>query len=165
MLPPSPPCMRATAITPAEPAGARVARFPAGGSLPRIPDGSASALPVSRPARRSLALRPACSLNRPRRPFSSKCFRQSRYLLRPLRVLPAGATVAGRASHPLGNGALPRRTRKLRASRRMSELADLHWNSVFSSNAPPLSLSPPSFLDRERPGVSAEQEPCKLSYR
>ena len=51
--------MRATAITPAEPAGARVVRFPADGSLPRETGGSASALSVSRPARRSLALRPA----------------------------------------------------------------------------------------------------------
>ena len=32
----------------------RVARFPAGGSLPRYSGGSASAMPVSRPARRSL---------------------------------------------------------------------------------------------------------------
>ena len=34
-------------------------RVPAGGSLPRYSGGSASALPISRPARRSLALRPA----------------------------------------------------------------------------------------------------------
>ena len=60
---------RATATTPAEPLGARVARFPTGDSLPRCSGGSASALPVSRPARRSLALQPVWSLNRPRRPF------------------------------------------------------------------------------------------------
>ena len=90
--------------------GAHVARFPVGGSLRRYPAGSASALSVSRPARRSLVLRPACSLNRPWRPVPSKCFRRSRYLLRPLRLLPAGATVAGRDSHPLGNDALSRRT-------------------------------------------------------
>jgi len=93
--------MRAAATTPAEPAGAHVARFPADGSLPRISGGSASALPVSRPARRSLALRPAWSLSRPKRPVASKCFSRSRYLLQPLRLLPAGATVAGRDSHPL----------------------------------------------------------------
>ena len=58
------------------------------------------------------ALRPACSLNRPRRPFSSECFRRSRYLPHPLRLLPAGATVAGRDSHPLRNGAFARRTTK-----------------------------------------------------
>ena len=83
---------------------------PADGSLPRITAGSASALPFSRPARRSLALRPACSLNRPWRPFSSECSRRCRYLLRPLRLLPAGATVAGRDSHPLRNDAFARRT-------------------------------------------------------
>ena len=42
---------------------------PVAGSLPRNNGGSASASSFSRPARRSLALRPARSLNRPRRPF------------------------------------------------------------------------------------------------
>ena len=36
VLRPSPSCMHAAAITPTEPAGALVARFPADGSLPRI---------------------------------------------------------------------------------------------------------------------------------
>ena len=40
----------------------------------------------------------------------SGCFRRSRYLLQPLRLLPAGATVAGRDSHPLRDSAFPRRT-------------------------------------------------------
>jgi len=62
-------CTHAAANTPAEPVGAHVARFPTTASLPRNNDGSASALLVSRPARRSLALRPACSLSRPGRPF------------------------------------------------------------------------------------------------
>ena len=39
------------------------------GGLPLITGGSASALTVSGPARRSLAFRPAWSLSRPRRPF------------------------------------------------------------------------------------------------
>ena len=108
-----PSCMRAAAITPAEPVGALVARFPADGSLPRFTGGSASALPVSRPAQRSPKLRPAYSLNRPWRPFSSECFRRCRYLLRPLRLQPAGATVAGRDSHPLRDGAFARRTVKM----------------------------------------------------
>ena len=69
LLPPSPSSMRAAATTPVEPAGARVARFPADTSLPRDIGGSASTSHVSRPARRSLALRPAWSLGRPRRPF------------------------------------------------------------------------------------------------
>ena len=110
VLLPSPSSMRAAATTPAEPAGARVARFPAGGSLPRDTVGSASALPVSRPAQRSLALRPAWSPGRPGGLFlrsasghvvasitRSDCYRLERQL-------------AGRDSHPLGDGAFPRHT-------------------------------------------------------
>ena len=110
VLLPFPSSMRAAATTPAEPSGARVARFPAGGSLPRKTGGSASASYVSRPAQRSLALRPAWSLGRPWRPVPSECFRPCRCLHHPLRLLPAGATVAGRDSHPQGSGAFPRRT-------------------------------------------------------
>ena len=51
--------------------GARVARFPLR-PLPHFSGGSAPALPVSRPARRSLAFRPACSLNRLMRPFDTR---------------------------------------------------------------------------------------------
>ena len=90
MLRPFPSSMRAAAITPADPVGACVARFPTGASLPRFCGGSASALHVSRPARRSLVLRPAWSLNRPWRPVASECFRRCRYLHHPLRLLPAG---------------------------------------------------------------------------
>ena len=68
MLRPIPSSIHATANTPADPVGARVARFPTVGSLPRFNGGSASALRVSRPARRSLALWPVWSLSRPRRP-------------------------------------------------------------------------------------------------
>ena len=78
MLRPFPSSMRAAAITPADPVGACVARFPTGASLPRFCGGSASALHVSRPARRSLVLRPAWSLNRPWRPVASECFRRCR---------------------------------------------------------------------------------------
>ena len=105
-----PSSMRAAAITPAGLTGAFVARFPASGSLPRLTGGSAPALLVSRPAQRSLALRPAWSLGRPRRPVCSECFRPCRYPHHPLRLLPAGATVAGRDSHPLRDGAFPRHT-------------------------------------------------------
>ena len=97
--------MRAAANTPAERVGACVARFPTRSSLPRVAGGSASASQVSGPARRSLALRPAWSLSRPRRPLSSECFGRYRCLHRPLRLLPAGATVAGRDSHPLRDDA------------------------------------------------------------
>ena len=69
VLRPFPSSMRAVANTPAEPVGASVARFPTAGSLPRVAGGSASASQVSRPARRSLTLRPAWSLSHPRRPL------------------------------------------------------------------------------------------------
>ena len=118
MLPPSPSSMRAAATTPAEPAGAPVVHFPADGSLPRETGGSASALTVSRPAQRSLALRPTWSLSRPRRPFCrsasddvvtsiirSDCYRLERQL-------------AGRDSHPLRDGAFSRHTVSSCLSRR-----------------------------------------------
>ena len=112
VLPLSPSCTHAAANTPAEAPGARVARFPDAGCLPRNHGGSASALLSSRPARRSLALRPACSLSPPEGGPSHRSasvhvvtsmtrsdgFRLERQL-------------AGRASHPLGASALARRTR------------------------------------------------------
>ena len=110
VLLPSPSSMRAAANTPAGPAGALVAHFPASASLPQRTGGSAPAFQVSRPAQRSLALRPAWSLDHPRRPVTPKCFERCRYLHHPLRLLPAGATVAGRDSHPLRDGAFPRHT-------------------------------------------------------
>ena len=55
-------------------------------------------------------LRPAWSLSRQGDPLASKCFRRCRYLHHPLRLLPAGATVAGRDSHPLRSSAFSRRT-------------------------------------------------------
>ena len=49
--------------------GAYVGCFPIPRGLPRFPGGSASTISLSRPAQTSLALRPAGSLNRPRRPL------------------------------------------------------------------------------------------------
>ena len=69
VLRPSPPSTRAAATTPAEPVGARVARFPIAGSLPRIPGGSASASLRYEACAAFTSLRPAWSLNRPGRPF------------------------------------------------------------------------------------------------
>ena len=107
----------AAASTPAEPVGARVARFPTAVSLPRINGGSASALPVSRPAQRSLRVAACVLADSPTGdPSSSECFSAFRYLPAPLRLLPAGATVAGRDSHPLGHSAFPRRTLIIRLS-------------------------------------------------
>jgi hypothetical protein len=78
--------------------------------LPLKTGGSASVLTVSRPARRSLAFRPAWSLGRPWRPLTPECFRPFRCLHDPLWLLPTGATVVGRDSHPPEEGAFPRRT-------------------------------------------------------
>ena len=151
VLLPSPSSMRAAATTPAEPASARVARFPASGSLPRDTVGSASALHVSRPARRSLALRPAWSPGRPRQPVPSECFRPCRCLHRPLRLLPAGATVAGRDSHPLGDGAFPRHTVshvrvRPRSRRRGFARLPLRPRAQRQARDAPLSSVPPGFL-------------------
>ena len=107
----SPSYVHATVNTPAETTGARVARFPVAGSLPRNTGGSASALIVSRPAQRSLHV-VACTLAEPP---SAVLFHRSasvRFVTSSNRsdCLPAGATVAGRGLHPQGNGAFPRRT-------------------------------------------------------
>ena len=59
-----PSCVHATVNTPAETSGARVARFPVVGSLPRKIGGSASASVFSRPAQRSLHV-VACTLAEP----------------------------------------------------------------------------------------------------
>ena len=85
---------------------------PSANGLPLLTGGSASVLPVSRPARRSLAFRPAWSLNRPRRPFLPECFSPCRYLHDPPWLLPTGATAVGRDSHPPEEGAFSRRTVK-----------------------------------------------------
>ena len=134
MLRPFPSSMRAAANTPAEPVGACVAHFPTGSSLPRYQGGSASASypfeacsaftrvaarigvlqtmslpPSSAPTATGwndscrAGFAPAEEWRLPRR--TSECFRRCRYLHHPLRLLPAGTTVAGRDSHPLKNGA------------------------------------------------------------
>ena len=106
VLLPSPSSMRAAATTPAEPADARVARFPTGGSLPRQKGGSASALLVSGPAQRSLALQPAWSLSRPRRP---------RYIgvLQAMSLPPSPAPIATGWSDSCRAGFAPARRRRL----------------------------------------------------
>src|SRR5208282_5950240 len=64
------PFQRAVPITPADRTGARVDGLPVRAAFPKLAGGSASALVLSRPAQASLTLRPAGSLNRPRRPLS-----------------------------------------------------------------------------------------------
>jgi len=91
--------MRAAAITPAKPLGAFVARFPNDDSLPRETAGSASASHFSRPAQRSLALRPAWSPNRPRRPFIE--------VLQPRSLPPSDAPIATGGSDSCRAGFAP----------------------------------------------------------
>jgi hypothetical protein len=90
VLPVDSPCTHAIATTPAGPVE-RVARCSTSGGLPHRSGRSAPALRVSRSARRSLTLWPACSLT-PERGHFPECFSPSRYLLEPLQVLPVGAT-------------------------------------------------------------------------
>ena len=84
---------------------------PAVAAFPEFTVGSASASPFSRLAQRSLTLRPAYSpshLKRPSTPEASAASLPPRLL----RLLPAGAKVAGWDSHPLKDRAFARRTRK-----------------------------------------------------
>jgi hypothetical protein len=71
------------------------------GGLPQSYGGSAPTLHFSRPAQRSLTLRPACSRNRLMRSFRSKTSTVS-LPPPPLRLLPAGATSCRAGLSPAG---------------------------------------------------------------
>ena len=88
-------CLRAAATAPVGPLGACIVRYPSDIGLPRNPGGSAPTLNVSRPAQRSLTLRPADSQSRLKRPFTPKALAVS-LPPRPLGLLPARTIVAGR---------------------------------------------------------------------
>ena len=97
--------MHASANTPAGAASASIALFPAATGLPLFRAGSTPTLPVSRPARRSLTFRPACSLNRLSRSFcQSASIHVVTSMNRPDCYQPE-TIVAGRDSHPLERGA------------------------------------------------------------
>ena len=98
-------------------------------AFPLINGGSASALPVSRPARRLLTLAYVLAKSPRGDPSSSECLSPIRYLLAPRRLLPAGATVAGRDSHPLGYSAFPRRTSI--SDMRMAFSTPFHWSLKY----------------------------------
>ena len=93
--------------------------------------------------------------------LSSECFSRCRYLHRPLRLLPAGATVAGRDSHPLRNGALSRRTEfsglgcgwRDRIQGVFHNRAEVFALIVFASLTEPLS---PSILAQQHPTVELQ---------
>jgi hypothetical protein len=99
-------------------AAARVASpFPADrGSLPRFGGGSACALLLSGPARRSHVLRPVeLQMSSTSPPFREAPTARLPALRRSRSYL-AGATLPGRDFHPLGLGALSRRTPNLQIS-------------------------------------------------
>jgi hypothetical protein len=102
-------CRHAVATTPAGSWGMMSFNSPTTAAFPEILPGRLPHLGLSRPAQRSLALRPACSLSRQKRPVASKAPTIS-LPPSPLRLLPAGTTGAGRDSHPLRINALARRT-------------------------------------------------------
>src|SRR4029077_3716353 len=78
------PCsVRAATITPVGPPVAYLARFAGGIGLPRYSGGSAPTLALSRPARCSLALRPARSADLQKRPFLRVLQTIRRLLIRP----------------------------------------------------------------------------------
>ena len=79
---------------------------PSANGLPLLTGGSTSVLPVSRPARRSLAFRPAWSLNRPRRPFFTR-------VLQSMSLPPWPALAATNRSDSCWAGFAPARRRRL----------------------------------------------------
>ena len=86
---------------------------PVDGGLPRISGGSAPALSFSRPAQRSLTLRPACSPSRLKRPSTPKASAAS-LPPPPLRLLPGGANqFPGGTFTRCETSAFPRRTEKV----------------------------------------------------
>ena len=80
------------------------------GGLPLTSGGSSPALHVSRPAQRSLHVSARMVTEPPKAALLPESFSPCRYLHKPLWLLPAEATVAGRDSHPLGKCAFPRHT-------------------------------------------------------
>jgi hypothetical protein len=94
---------------PGGPVGNRRSPDSHSGGLPRKYGGSASTSCFSRPAQRSLTLRPACSRNRLKRFFPSKASTAS-LPPPPLRLLPAGATSCRAGLEPTENQHLSQRT-------------------------------------------------------
>ncbi len=84
---------------------------PSANGLPLITGGSASVSPCFE-ACSTFTRVPARMVAEPPQsgPLSPECFRPFRYLHDPPWLLPTGATVVGRGSHPPEEGAFPRRT-------------------------------------------------------
>ena len=141
--------MHASANTPAGAASASIALFPAATGLPLFRAGSTPTLPVSRPARRSLTFRPACSLNRLSRSFcQSASIHVVTSMNRPDCYQPE-TIVAGRDSHPLERGAF-HGARGSRASasgvrpfvRRLA-ISQARWSRSATSRSPSVAYPIP----------------------
>ena len=109
------PCRHAVATTPADPQRPGCSRGShhwnvAAAAFPIAPQGRHPHCFVSGPARRSLALRPACSLNRLQRPFDIASF--SRFVTSSSVATATGWNnqLPGRDLHPQENDAFSRRT-------------------------------------------------------
>ncbi len=116
--------MRASAHTPAETTGARVARFPVAASLPRYNGGSASAACFSRPARRLLAFSPAWSLNRLTRPFDAR-------VLQSISLPPRTALAATNRSDSCCAGFAPARRKRLSTAHVVSNIIPLTNSQII----------------------------------
>jgi hypothetical protein len=108
--------MHSVANTPAESRGAHFALFPHDGSLPRFLGGLASALRLSRPAQRSLTLRPAYSPSHLHDPLHRR--------LQPLRYL-RGWSDCYRLERPCRAGFAPAEKPCLRTAHQESYVNDL----------------------------------------
>jgi hypothetical protein len=134
--------MHADATTPTGPVGASVASSPHGDGLPcEVVKSAPASYDLSRPARRSLTFRPACSLKHPRRFVSSEASTDSLPPPSP-RLLPAGATRRRVGLSPTGN-------RRLRTA---------HDSIIITNGRQPEDPTPPpsaAFTEhgQERPGL------------
>ena len=111
--------MHAVANTPAESQSAHFALFPHDGSLPRFLGGSASALRLSRPAQRSLTLRPAYLPSHLHDPLHRR--------LQPLRCL-HGCSDCYRLERPCRTGFAPAEKPCLRTAHQKPYASDLRQN-------------------------------------
>ena len=128
--------------------GAYVGCFPIPRGLPRFPGGSASTISLSRPAQTSLALRPAGSLNRPRRPLS-RGFETAGYPTAPLVSYQINRQLSGWYLPPLVIRAFGAHweMRATRIPRKNARAGGGGMNAL-----PPSGLPAACVQDAERPG-------------
>jgi hypothetical protein len=160
--------MHAIVTTPAESVGACFAHFPINDSLPRIPAGSAhrfTHFEACSTFTRVTACMIAKSLEGPSTPKASTAS------LPPplLRLLPAGATVAGRDSHPLNDSAFARRTETSGLAHLSRKQASAHDNGhpgvpVVFFDASTAGRDLRSMLSRANPAPNSRQTPPSLPY-